>query len=115
VEREVAGFAADILGVARVGVRDDFFDHGGHSLAAAQLVAALKVRYGVELAVQDLFVEPTVEHLAALVEAELARERHLGDEDDRIRSIVADLTDGTVDALVTQLLATAGSAGRDPT
>jgi amino acid adenylation domain-containing protein len=115
VEREVAGFAADILGVARIGVRDDFFDHGGHSLAAAQLVAALKVRYGVELAVQDLFVDPTVEHLAALVEAELARERHLGDEDDRIRSIVADLTDGTVDALVTQLLATAGSVGRDPT
>jgi acyl carrier protein len=109
VEREVAAFAADILGLARMGVRDDFFERGGQSLAAAQLVTALRVRYGVELAVQDLFVDPTIEHLAALVEAELARERHLGDEDGRIRRIVADMPEDTVDALVAQLLETSGS------
>jgi amino acid adenylation domain-containing protein len=108
VEREVAAYAADILGLSRMGVRDDFFERGGQSLAAAQLVTALRVRYGVELAVQDLFVDPTIEHLAGLVEAELARERHLGDEDGRIRRIVADMPEDTVDALVAQLLATAG-------
>jgi acyl carrier protein len=104
VEEQIARSAAELLGVQRVGVHDDFFELGGHSLTAAQLVTALSVSFGVEIAVQDMFVNPTVEHLAALVEAELRRQRHLRDEDERLRSLVADMPDEAVEALVRQLL-----------
>jgi acyl carrier protein len=114
VEEQIARSAAEMLGVQRVGVRDDFFELGGHSLTAAQLVTALCVSFGIELAVQDMFVDPTVEHLAALVEAELRREAHLGDEDERMRSLVADMPDESVDALVRQLLTAPGLQAQTP-
>jgi acyl carrier protein len=114
VEEQIARSAAEMLGVQRVGVRDDFFELGGHSLTAAQLVTALCVSFGIELAVQDMFVDPTVEHLAELVEAELRREAHLGDEDERMRSLVADMPDESVDALVRQLLTAPGLQAQTP-
>lgn len=110
IERQVAALAAEALGAARVGVDDDFFALGGHSMTAAQLVAALSLRFGIDISVQDLFANPTVAHLAGIVEAELGRGRHLTDENERIRRLVADMSETTIDALTEQLLRTAGAA-----
>ncbi|MGX7825164.1 SDR family NAD(P)-dependent oxidoreductase [Actinokineospora sp. 24-640] len=58
----------DSLGVAEVGVHDDFFALGGNSLVAVQLIAALRTATGVRLPMRSLFEIPTVAGLAERIE-----------------------------------------------
>ena len=56
-----------VLGVPNVGIHDDFFALGGHSLAAAQIVARLRDALGVDVPVGAVFEAPTPAELAAKV------------------------------------------------
>ncbi|ORA54301.1 non-ribosomal peptide synthetase [Mycolicibacterium chubuense] len=64
-ERLLADLYADLLDQDRVGADDSFFDLGGHSLLATKLVAEVRARFGVEVAVRDVFERGTVAALAA--------------------------------------------------
>jgi len=63
-EAALATIWSEVLGVDRVGVRDDFFELGGHSLLATQIVARVRQRMGVELPLGAVFAMPSVEELA---------------------------------------------------
>jgi amino acid adenylation domain-containing protein len=81
-ERAIAAIWREVLGVDRVGVDDDFFALGGHSLLATQVVTRMRPLTdgsGRRVGVLDLFRQPTVRGLAALVEgpAPAAGPRHL--------------------------------------
>jgi amino acid adenylation domain-containing protein len=69
LERLIAGVWADVLGVDRAGVHDDFFALGGHSLMVAKVVARLRKLCGVAVGVQTVFDAPTVAGLAEAVTA----------------------------------------------
>jgi acyl carrier protein len=56
-----------VLGVAPIGVDDDFFDLGGDSLRAFALVAAVTRTFGVPLKTRDLFDGPTIAAMAVLI------------------------------------------------
>ncbi|MGH4033418.1 non-ribosomal peptide synthetase [Actinomycetota bacterium Odt1-20B] len=73
---------APLLHGHRPGVHDDFFLAGGNSLQAAQLMSALRRRFGVEVALGDFFVSPTVAHLAAVIDSARAAQSGDGDGDD---------------------------------
>jgi Non-ribosomal peptide synthetase modules and related proteins len=64
-ERVIADVWQTILGLERVGVKDNFFELRGHSLLVTQVIARLRDLFQVEIAVRKLFERPTVEGLAA--------------------------------------------------
>jgi thioesterase domain-containing protein len=66
-ELTLARVWAGVLGVERVGVRDDFFALGGHSLLAVRLMARVEQALGHALPLASLFAAPTVERQAALL------------------------------------------------
>jgi acyl carrier protein len=70
LEQSIAEIWQSTLGIAQVGVTDDFFaDLGGSSLIATQLVSQVRSRFQVELPLRRFFEEPTVAGVASLVGA----------------------------------------------
>jgi acyl-CoA synthetase (AMP-forming)/AMP-acid ligase II/NADP-dependent 3-hydroxy acid dehydrogenase YdfG/aryl carrier-like protein len=67
LEELVAGAAADVLGVSRVGREDSFFSLGFDSVRAVQLAEALSERLGQPVSVGSLYESPTVRALAASI------------------------------------------------
>jgi amino acid adenylation domain-containing protein len=79
IEKQLATIWARILRVDRVGVEDDFFDVGGHSLLAVRLLVEVKREFGVDVPLAAFFEQrATVAGLAAAIEA--TREAQLSDQ-----------------------------------
>ncbi len=66
-ELEVASVFREVLGVAAVGALDNFFALGGDSLRGFQLLTRIRARMHVDVSILDLFREPTVAQLAAVI------------------------------------------------
>jgi acyl transferase domain-containing protein len=76
-ERRVAQLWGDLLGLAEVGVHDDFLDLGGHSLLATRALAWIRDELGVEIPLARFFEKRTVASLAELI-AEARAEGRVG-------------------------------------
>jgi amino acid adenylation domain-containing protein len=73
LERSIAGVWRELLGVERIGLQDNFFDLGAHSLLIVRAHSRLREALGRELAVVDLFRHSSVGALA----------RHLSREEEK--------------------------------
>ena len=69
-ERTVAAIWQELLHLERVGLYDNFFDLGGHSLLITQLYSKIKKAFRKEIAIVDLFKYPTVSALAKYLSEE---------------------------------------------
>ena len=67
VERQLCQLWRKLLRVERIGVRDDFFQMGGHSLLAVRLMGQVEKLTGMTLPAVTIFQAPTVELLAAVI------------------------------------------------
>ncbi len=67
VETKLQKIWQEILQCGPMGVTDNFFDLGGHSLMAVRLVSEIKKAMGIEIPLTELFQGATIEHLANLV------------------------------------------------
>ena len=77
IETELAALWSQLLGVERVGIHDDFFEVGGHSLLVTQAVARIRDIFEVELPLRVLFKVSTVAELAQTIERVKARSEEL--------------------------------------
>jgi amino acid adenylation domain-containing protein len=66
-EEVLAGIWEEVFGLERVGIHDNFFDLGGHSLRATQVIARIHERLRVDLSLRDLWENPTVAGLALAI------------------------------------------------
>ncbi|HEX3482640.1 MAG TPA: amino acid adenylation domain-containing protein [Kofleriaceae bacterium] len=67
-EQAVAAIWAEVLGVERVGALDEFFDIGGQSLRAAEIVSRIRARLHVDLPLRAMFEATTVRGLARRID-----------------------------------------------
>jgi acyl carrier protein len=67
VEQGVADIWSEVLGLERVGIHENFFSLGGHSLKATQVVSRVRETFQVDLPLASLFANPTTADLASAV------------------------------------------------
>ena len=87
LEEELAGIWQQVLGIERVGIDDNFFDMGGHSLTATRLAARIQRAFDVEIAFSELFENPTVATLAAVIDQRL----HTARSDEELFRMLAEI------------------------
>jgi acyl transferase domain-containing protein/acyl carrier protein len=80
LERAIAKIWEKLLGIESIGTRDDFFEAGGHSLVAIQVMSRLYQRFDVDIPLRTLFEAPTVAAFAERVE-EIVRAAGAGREE----------------------------------
>ncbi len=68
IEAKLAAIWAELLGFEQIGVHDNFFNLGGHSLIAAQILSRVREGFPVELSFHQIFANPTVARLAGQIE-----------------------------------------------
>ncbi|AOL27289.1 plipastatin non-ribosomal peptide synthetase PpsC [Bacillus subtilis] len=66
-EMKLSQLWEDVLKNGPVGIHDNFFDRGGHSLKATALVSRIAKEFDVQVPLKDVFAHPTVEGLAAVI------------------------------------------------
>jgi amino acid adenylation domain-containing protein len=87
VEEALVKIWAEVLSLDEVGIHDDFFDLGGHSLAATRIISRVMQHFQLAIPMKALFESPTVAEMAAVI-AEHPDEAPL---DDRLESEQSDL------------------------
>jgi len=71
LERKLAELWRQTLHIDRIGVQDSFFELGGDSVLAAQILALAQKTFGIRINPQDAFKAFTIERLAEILEAEI--------------------------------------------
>ena len=75
IETTLAEIWTEVLGIDRVGIDDNFFEMGGHSLLVFQVISRVREAFGIDLPLRALFEAPTIEQQAlAVIEAQLDQE-----------------------------------------
>src|SRR3989440_3410753 len=87
-EERVARIVTTLLEVDQVGIEDNFFLLGGHSLLGTQIIAQVAASFGVDLPLRSLFDAPTVRLLSAEIERRIVA-KLAAMSDDEVQRLLA--------------------------
>jgi acyl carrier protein len=74
MERTIAAIWQAVLRLEKVGIHDNFFEVGGYSLLATQVISRINKAFQVELSLRSFFEEPTIAGLSMGIEETLIKE-----------------------------------------
>jgi acyl transferase domain-containing protein/acyl carrier protein len=72
IEKDLAQIWSEVLGVDEIGIHDNFFQLGGHSLLGIRMISKLRNEFGVEIHVRQIFTTPTIAQMADAVLQQMA-------------------------------------------
>ncbi len=104
VDEVLANIWQQVLNVERIGIHENFFDQGGHSLLAMQVASRVREDLGIDLPIAAIFSTPTISSLADCLLQNPAHRAVLERTADLILS-TAHLSDDELEALVASGLA----------
>src|SRR3989339_740225 len=74
IEKRIANIWQEVLNIKKIGLNDNFFNLGGHSLKAIQVLARINKEFDIDLGLKELFKYPILNELSKEVEKELNKE-----------------------------------------
>ncbi|MFN7503683.1 MAG: phosphopantetheine-binding protein, partial [Dolichospermum sp.] len=101
IQEILAEIWAEVLGVKQVGIDDNFFQLGGHSLKAIQLIGKIRQTLELDITIRHLFTSPTVKELATVL-GELAGGEDIINEIAKTIQEIAQLSPEQVQAMLAQ-------------
>jgi FkbH-like protein len=87
LEKELAQIWSEVLGIDTIALDDNFFDLGGHSLTAVQMIFRIRQTFGVDLSLQALLQAPVLRAQAQRLEEEVLAQADPGELDKLIKEI----------------------------
>ncbi|HEY0604899.1 MAG TPA: phosphopantetheine-binding protein, partial [Herpetosiphonaceae bacterium] len=87
VEEQLVAIWSEILGVEPIGIYDNFFQLGGHSLQATRMMSRIAETFGVELPLRSFFEAPRIADLALLI----TQQRSVEVEQDELAQLLSQL------------------------
>jgi len=88
VERTVADIWTEVLGIAPIGIKENFLDLGGHSLLAMQIVSRIRTAYESNFTLRDFFEGPTIAKIAVAIRTDIVAQIE-SMNDDEVRQIIS--------------------------
>lgn len=70
LEEKLTDIWSEILGIEQIGINENFFHIGGHSLKVMSLVSMIYQEFGVEIPLSEIFWNPTIEKMAGYIAQE---------------------------------------------
>lgn len=101
VEEALAWMWAEVLGMEEVGIHDDFFEIGGHSILASQLVSRMRETLHIELSMRAFFDAPTIANLTGTI----IKDKEQAMKVERIAELLMDVisySDDQVEAMLSE-------------
>ncbi|NAO25985.1 amino acid adenylation domain-containing protein [Pseudomonas syringae pv. dysoxyli] len=80
LEQQLAAIWADVLKIERVGRSDNFFESGGHSLLAVQMLVRVREQLQHEVSLKDVFEQPVLADFSATLQEKNGESGHAQDE-----------------------------------
>jgi len=87
IEKQLASIWAEVISTEPIGIHDNFFDLGGHSLAASRVISRVIQTFRLELPVKALFDAPTVAQMALVVEQNRAKQANEPELEQMLREV----------------------------
>ena len=85
MEERLVSIWQELLSKEQIGVQDDFFELGGNSLKATQLISRINMEFLVQISIQVVFKEPTIENISGHISFMLDQNRLLKDKEKLVR------------------------------
>ncbi|MCC8378600.1 non-ribosomal peptide synthetase [Xenorhabdus sp. PB30.3] len=75
IEKKIGQLWEELLGISQLGIHDNFFILGGHSLQATRLISSIRNELDIEIPLSSVFEHPTLEQLSQIVAIHLLKEK----------------------------------------